>query len=77
MQKRQDGYEDYENVSGACVPKQPFPNINWDSDSSESDEEEQVNYTKVSFTVTSHHNPQKKVFSSDEEEKTEYSEVKI
>lgn len=58
-----------------CAAKRPFPNINWDSDSSESEEE--VNYTKVSFTVTAHHNTQKDVLSSDEEDKTEYSEVKI
>ncbi|MCJ8740264.1 hypothetical protein PDJAM_G00056900 [Pangasius djambal] len=73
--KRQDGHEDYENVSGACAPKQPFPNINWDSDTSESEEE--LNYTKVSFTVTSHHNPQKYVLGSDEADKTEYSEIKV
>ncbi|KAF4086288.1 hypothetical protein AMELA_G00104200 [Ameiurus melas] len=73
--KPQDGHEDYENVSGVCAAKRPFTNINWDSDSSESEEE--VNYTKVSFTVTSHHNTQKDALSSDEENKTEYSEVKI
>ncbi|XP_026790849.3 B-cell receptor CD22 isoform X2 [Pangasianodon hypophthalmus] len=73
--KRQDGHEDYENVSGACAPKQPFPNINWDSDTSESEEE--VNYTKVSFTVTSHHDPQMYILGSDEEDKTEYSEIKV
>ncbi|XP_017346095.1 B-cell receptor CD22 isoform X6 [Ictalurus punctatus] len=73
--KLQDGHADYENVSGVCAAKRPFPNINWDSDSSESEEE--VNYTKVSFTVTAHHNTQMDVLSSDEEDKTEYSEVKI
>ncbi|XP_047676773.1 B-cell receptor CD22 isoform X2 [Tachysurus fulvidraco] len=73
--EQQGGHEDYENVSGGCTKKQPFPNINWDSDTSESEDE--VNYTKVSFTATSHHNPQKDKHFSDEEDKTEYSEVKI
>lgn len=76
FQERQSGHEYYENVSGMCEPKRQFPNINWDSDSSESEEEEEeLNYTKVSFTATSQHNPQKAIIS--DEDKTEYSEVKI
>lgn len=67
---------DYENLSGACIPKQQFKNIDWDSDSTESEEEE-LNYTKVSFTVTSHHTRQKDAFISDEDGITEYSVVKI
>lgn len=61
-------------MSGLCATKQSFPNIDWDSDTSESEDE--VNYTKVSFTA-SHHNPQKDRHSSDDEDKTEYTEVKI
>ncbi|KAF5900620.1 sialoadhesin-like isoform X1, partial [Clarias magur] len=56
-QEKQSGHEDYENMFAACTSKQPFPNIDWDSDSSES--EDDVNYTKVSFTVISHRNPRK------------------
>ncbi|XP_058269937.1 B-cell receptor CD22 [Hemibagrus wyckioides] len=76
MANEQQGvHEDYVNVSGLCTTKQPFPSIDWDSDTSESEDE--VNYTKVSFTATSHHNPQKDRQFSDEEDKTEYTEVKI
>lgn len=75
LQKQTGGHEDYENVSGECAPKRMFLNIDWDSDSSESEEEE-VNYTEVSFTVTPHHYPWRNVIRSEEEDKTEYSEVK-
>lgn len=70
LKEQQGGHEDYENVSGVCVPK-PFSNINWDSDSSDSEEEKGVNYTKVSFIVTSHHNLPTDVFASDEEDNIE------
>ncbi|KAI5099124.1 B-cell receptor CD22 precursor, partial [Silurus meridionalis] len=67
------GHSDYENVSGVYKTKQPFPN--WDSDTSESEEE--VDYTKVTFTVTTHNNPKMDPLSIEEEDQTDYSEVKI
>ncbi|XP_053363088.1 B-cell receptor CD22 isoform X2 [Clarias gariepinus] len=76
-QEQQGGHEDYENMFAACTLKQPLPNIDWDSDSSESEDE--VNYTKVSFTAIQNGNPRKDTgtSSSDEEGKIEYTEVKI
>lgn len=73
--QEQGAQGDYENVSGVCATKQPLPNLNWDSDSTESEDE--VNYTTVSFTATSHHNPQRDIYNSEEEEKTEYTKVKF
>lgn len=77
LQEQQGGHEDYENMFAACTLKQPLPNIDWDSDSSESEDE--VNYTKVSFTAIQNGNPRKDTgtSSSDEEGKIEYTEVKI
>ncbi|TSN03407.1 B-cell receptor CD22 [Bagarius yarrelli] len=75
MLEQQAAKEDYENVSGVCSSKQPFPNTNSDSDSSESGDE--VAYTIPIFPATSHHNPHRGRYSSDEEDKTEYSQVKI
>ncbi|XP_072547730.1 B-cell receptor CD22 [Salminus brasiliensis] len=71
--------DDYENVSSVCARKPDFSNINWDSDSSE--EEEEVNYSKVTFTVTQQHKPRftddGDDSSSDEKERTEYSQIII
>ncbi|XP_062873413.1 LOW QUALITY PROTEIN: B-cell receptor CD22 [Trichomycterus rosablanca] len=74
-QKPKNENEDYENVIGAFASKPPFSNTIWDWDSS--DEEEEVNYSTVSITVTAHHNPRKPKLSSEDEDKTEYSEIKV
>ncbi|XP_036453126.1 basement membrane-specific heparan sulfate proteoglycan core protein [Colossoma macropomum] len=69
--------EDYENISGANAARPDFSNIIWDSSSSE--EEEELNYTHVTVTGTPQHKPQHTGgdSSSDEEDRTEYSQVKM
>ncbi|XP_042610835.1 B-cell receptor CD22-like isoform X1 [Cyprinus carpio] len=71
---------DYENVSSACVPKLPFTNMNWESDTSEEDE---VNYSTVSYSAKPaakqpKHNQKSRLSSSssDEEDRTVYSAIK-
>ncbi|XP_043115715.1 B-cell receptor CD22 isoform X2 [Puntigrus tetrazona] len=71
---------DYENISSACVPKLPFSNMDWESDTSEEDE---VNYTAVSCSAKPavkepKYNQKKHLSSSssDDEDRTEYSEIK-
>ncbi|XP_058655738.1 B-cell receptor CD22 isoform X2 [Onychostoma macrolepis] len=71
---------DYENVSSACVPKLPFTNMDWDSDTSEEDE---VNYSTVSSAAKPavkepKHNQKSRLSSSssDDEDRTEYSAIK-
>ncbi|XP_026120031.1 B-cell receptor CD22-like [Carassius auratus] len=71
---------DYENVSSACVPKLPFTNMDWDSDTSEEDE---VNYSTVSCSAKPAANQPKhnqksrhSSSSSDEEDRTVYSAIK-
>ncbi|XP_056330009.1 B-cell receptor CD22 [Danio aesculapii] len=73
-------HSDYENVSSACAPRLPLTNMEWESDTSE---EEEVNYTTVSCSAKPavkevKHN-QKRRFSSsssDEDDRTEYSDIK-
>ncbi|KAK1786449.1 hypothetical protein P4O66_018138 [Electrophorus voltai] len=75
---------DYENISGANAEKPAATYMNWDSDTSEEEEEEdKVQYSTVVFTETPR--PNAKQFtpkstqsnsSSDEEVRTEYSQVK-
>ncbi|XP_051965491.1 B-cell receptor CD22-like isoform X2 [Xyrauchen texanus] len=60
---------DYENVSSKGAPKRPFPNIDWDSDTSEEDE---VHYASVSCSAKSPLGSS----SSDEEDRTVYSNIK-
>lgn len=71
------GNGDYENISGACAPKLDFSKILWVSDSSE--EEEEVNYTNVTFTAKPQHKPPRTGADSlsDEEDRIEYSQIKI
>ncbi|XP_059390077.1 B-cell receptor CD22-like [Carassius carassius] len=71
---------DYENVSSACVPKLPFTNMDWESDTSEEDE---VNYSTVSCPAKPaanqpRHNQKSHLSSSssDEEDRTVYSAIK-
>ncbi|NP_001091715.1 uncharacterized protein isoform X1 [Danio rerio] len=71
---------DYENVSSACAPKLPLTNMEWESDTSE---EEEVNYSTVSCStkpaVKEVKPNQKRHFSSsssDEDDRTEYSDIK-
>ncbi|XP_016128356.1 B-cell receptor CD22 isoform X1 [Sinocyclocheilus grahami] len=70
---------DYENVSSACVPKLPFTNMDWESDTSEEDE---VNYTTVACpaksAVKEPKHKQKSCLSSsssDDEDRTVYSAI--
>uniref|UniRef100_A0A4W4DTW9 B-cell receptor CD22 n=1 Tax=Electrophorus electricus TaxID=8005 RepID=A0A4W4DTW9_ELEEL len=73
---------DYENISGANAQKPAATYMNWDSDTSEEEEEEdKVQYSTVVFTETPR--PNAKQFtpkstqsnsSSDEEVRTEYSQ---
>ncbi|KAL6471389.1 hypothetical protein MHYP_G00200390 [Metynnis hypsauchen] len=73
----QGGNEDYENISGVNTARPDFSNIIWDSSSSE--EEEELNYTKVTVTGTPQHKPHHRGgdSSSDEEDRTEYSQIKL
>ncbi|KAL7849082.1 hypothetical protein SRHO_G00207050 [Serrasalmus rhombeus] len=73
----QGGNEDYENISGVNAARPDFSNIIWDSSSSE--EEEELNYTQVTVTGTPLHKPRHRGndSSSDEEYRTEYSQVKM
>uniref|UniRef100_A0A671TCY6 B-cell receptor CD22 n=1 Tax=Sinocyclocheilus anshuiensis TaxID=1608454 RepID=A0A671TCY6_9TELE len=71
---------DYENVTSACVPKLPFTNMDWESDTSE---EEEVNYTTVSCSAKPaakqpKHNQKSRLSSSssDDEDRTAYSAIK-
>ncbi|KAI4874516.1 hypothetical protein NFI96_016608 [Prochilodus magdalenae] len=73
----QDPNEDYENMSGAYAPRPDFSNIIWDSSSSE--EEEELNYARVTVIGTPQRKPQPTAddSSSDEEARTDYSQVKF
>ncbi|XP_066515647.1 B-cell receptor CD22 isoform X2 [Hoplias malabaricus] len=72
----QNANEDYENVSGAQNSKPDFSNIDWESDTSE-EEEEEVHYTQVTITVNPQNKPKRtEEDSSSEEEKTVYTQVK-
>ncbi|XP_029927860.1 B-cell receptor CD22 [Myripristis murdjan] len=79
-QKDAQGKHDvYENIGKARAQKQPVAS-NFDSDSSEEDVE--INYSVVNFKAKSgnqggHHSRTKGYSSSDEEDKTQYSEVRI
>ncbi|XP_073674433.1 B-cell receptor CD22 [Garra rufa] len=73
----QSDHHDYENVSSATVPKVPFTNTDWESDTSEEDE---VNYTTVSCSAKpAAPKPNQKSrlsSSSSDEDRTAYSDIK-
>uniref|UniRef100_A0A668A1S0 B-cell receptor CD22 n=1 Tax=Myripristis murdjan TaxID=586833 RepID=A0A668A1S0_9TELE len=76
---KQGKHDVYENIGKARAQKQPVAS-NFDSDSSEEDVE--INYSVVNFKAKSgnqggHHSRTKGYSSSDEEDKTQYSEVRI
>ncbi|KAK2880768.1 hypothetical protein Q8A67_018036 [Cirrhinus molitorella] len=76
----QSDHDDYENVSSAHVPKVPFINMDWESDTSEEDE---VNYSTVSCSAKPAVKDTKPIqkshlssSSSDDEDRTTYSDIK-
>ncbi|KAF7670450.1 hypothetical protein LDENG_00074480 [Lucifuga dentata] len=75
----QEKREDYENIRGACTAKIPL-SLSSETDTSEEEEEEEVdiNYSEVTFKAKPKHlRAHRDCGSSDEEELTQYSQVKI
>lgn len=63
----------YENVGAA---KAAVPDL-WVSESDTSDEEVEVNYTRVSFRLKEGHQRARRDSSDSDREETQYSDVKI
>ncbi|KAI3360573.1 hypothetical protein L3Q82_002441 [Scortum barcoo] len=72
--REQGGLEDYENVSTIHAAKSPDP-LSYESDSS-SDEEE-LSYTQVNFVAKPGHERSSSDSTSSDEDRTQYSEVKL
>ncbi|XP_040899316.1 B-cell receptor CD22 [Toxotes jaculatrix] len=70
----QERLEDYENINTVYVPKSPNP-LNDDSDTSE--DEADLNYSRVTFSVKPGHQKVDSDSSTSDEDEIHYSEVKI
>nr|XP_033496826.1 B-cell receptor CD22 [Epinephelus lanceolatus] len=72
--KIKEKLEDYENVHAARTAKAPDP-LAYDTDTSE--DEVELNYSQVNFTAKPGHQRARRDSSSSDEDKTQYSEVKL
>ncbi|XP_049439893.1 B-cell receptor CD22 [Epinephelus fuscoguttatus] len=72
--KIEEKLEDYENVNAARTAKAPDP-LAYDTDTSE--DEVELNYSQVNFTAKPGHQRARRDSSSSDEDKTQYSEVKL
>ncbi|KAL6109578.1 siglec1 [Pungitius sinensis] len=73
-EKSEERQEDYENASSAHVARDQDP---WSYDTDTSEEEVEVHYSQVSFTVKPGRGGGGRDSSSSEEDETRYSEVKV